>query len=66
MERLPNVNDSDDYLRAWSMLNNHRNLLEHRIELAGAVTPHQPDVAVVHWSERGHPVTREVSLRMPA
>lgn len=61
MDRQPSVKDSDDYIRAWSMLHNHKNLPQHRVQLVGAVRLDQPDIAVVHWDERGHPVRREKS-----
>jgi hypothetical protein len=64
----PTTKATDDEIRAWAVTwaNVHklRGIRQQCVELTFAITPDEPDIAVIHWDKPGCPVTREKSLAL--
>jgi hypothetical protein len=56
LDHAPDIHDDDDYIRMWAW--------EHCAKLPIVyvplfnIIPNGPDLAEVHWQDKGHPVIR--------
>ena len=62
-EGFPTVNDSDEDIVSWVRARGNRLYPKHFIDRREAVSPDQPNIALIHFDRPGTPVERIRSVR---